>query len=605
VKRHYRENYYVLSEGVITLSRDPEAPPDCYRPSTAESLRKFRFSRLGEKGQQLDVHLLEALADAMTVDVPNPDVTADPRPDADTPAGFTYLSQFVDHDLTKDITGTDFGEDVTVAELIQGRSPALDLDSVYGRGPGHVKDSKFYADDGVRLKLGKTGAVGFPDSGTNIDMDGFDLPRTGVGSTQAERRTPLIPDGRNDENLAVAQTHVAFIRFHNEVVDRLAAANTPSVLLFDKAKAEVVRHYQWLVLTDLLPRIVDPAIVDDVFTNGRRFFEPPNPHNEGYDEVNDREPGDYETGHGPKYYKQGDYPTMPIEFSVAAYRLGHSMVRGAYQWNRVFNSAGPGRIATLLLLFTFTGVNGIFRPLTSTPPPPEGVEVLDDPNAGDRLVLPTNWITDFRRLYEFDSAADPDLAPPNGQLNLAKRIDTLLVNPLATLPAGSFGGRGQTVTPPMRNLAFRNLVRANMVELASGQQMADMFKVRRLTDEQIIQGDGTGANLDALTDNQKTSLLNNTPLWFYILREAELNEGRLGQVGGRIVAEVFHRAIEGSRISIIREPFWRPSLGPDSQTFRMTDLLLVAYKADKDLLNPLGDAPPAAPPAPPDPAAPH
>src|SRR5664279_4271486 len=81
VKRHYRENYYVLGEGVITLSSDPESPPDCYRPSTAESLRKFRFSRLGKKGKQLDVHLLEALADAMTVDVPNPDVTADPRPD--------------------------------------------------------------------------------------------------------------------------------------------------------------------------------------------------------------------------------------------------------------------------------------------------------------------------------------------------------------------------------------------------------------------------------------------------------------------------------------------------------------------------------------------
>ena len=80
-----------------------------------------------------------------------------------------------------------------------------------------------------------------------------------------------------------------------------------------------------------------------------------------------------------------------------------------------------------------------------------------------------------------------------------------------------------------------------------------------------------------------------TPLWFYILREAELNGGRLGAVGGRIVAEVFHRAMEGSRTSIVREPHWRPSFGPDPDTFRMTDLLLFAFEGKADLLNPLGD----------------
>ena len=80
-----------------------------------------------------------------------------------------------------------------------------------------------------------------------------------------------------------------------------------------------------------------------------------------------------------------------------------------------------------------------------------------------------------------------------------------------------------------------------------------------------------------------------TPLWFYVLREAEFNGGRLGPVGGRIVAEVFHRAIEGSRTSIVREPSWRPAFGPDSQTFRMTDLLLFAFEGKADLLNPLGD----------------
>ena len=572
MKRHFRGDYYVVGEGVLAYD-DPRAPvdkrsPTCHRPSTTEQLRKFRFSRLGPRGEQVSVELLKAIATAMTVDVSNPDS----RPDATIPAGFTYLAQFIDHDLTLDKTAVEFGEDITVAELLQGRSPALDLDSLYGRGPNHSRDEKFYASDGIRLKTGR--AVGPPLG----DRDGFDLPRTGVGSTQAERRAPLIPDPRNDENLAVAQTHLAFIRFHNQVVDRLAETGTPSALLFNKARKEVVRHYQWLTRTDFLPRVVNPAIVDDVFTNGRRYFEvaapPDDPYREGYTQP-------------------GDYPTMPIEFAVAAYRLGHSMVRGAYQWNRIFNSAGPLGIATLLQLFTFTGLNGNFTPGST-------IAELDDPNSGAALQLPTIWLADFQRLYDFTEAGRADLTPADGQLNVTKRIDTLLVNPLGELPAGSFGGRGTNPPADQRNLAFRNLVRANMVNLASGQQMAEKLGVTPLKDDDIINGNG-GASLAGLSDDQKSSLLTSTPLLFYILREAELNDGRLDGVGGRVVAEVFHRSIEGSRNSTLREPGWRPWLGPDENTFRMVDLLLVAYEGSKELLNPLGDAQPEPPAPPPQP----
>jgi hypothetical protein len=73
-----------------------------------------------------------------------------------------------------------------------------------------------------------------------------------------------------------------------------------------------------------------------------------------------------------------------------------------------------------------------------------------------------------------------------------------------------------------------------------------------------------------------------------VLREAELNGGRLGGVGARIVAETFHRAIQGSASSIVRDPAWRPTLGPDSSTFRMVDLLLFAFEGKKSLLAPLG-----------------
>ncbi|GAB3974508.1 hypothetical protein GCM10027615_40140 [Plantactinospora veratri] len=279
---------------------------------------------------------------------------------------------------------------------------------------------------------------------------------------------------------------------------------------------------------------------------------------------------------------------MPIEFSVAAYRLGHSMIRAVYDWNRVFNTSDhPDVLApgTLELLFQFSGTSGILSP--------DGT--VADPESGSFERLPTNWIADFRRLYDFTEAGRDDLVavvrrdesdPGQRQLNLTQRIDTRLVDPLRNLPLGSFGG--QDAPPPIElNLAFRNLTRAVMVRLASGQQLAQLFDLVPLKGDEILSG-LDGAVLDGLSDEQKAELTTNTPLWFYILREAEFNGGRLDGVGARIVAEVFHRAIEGSRISILRDPTWRPTLGPDDETFRMVDLLLYAFEGKAELLNPVG-----------------
>ncbi len=562
MKRHVRDNYYVVGEGILTY--DDKHKPVCLRPSTEAEMRKSRFSRMGPKGKQLDDATRGSLAEAMTAVGAQPD-SATPT----VPAGFTYLGQFVDHDLTFDKTAAALGDSVTVEELIQGRSPSLDLDSLYGRGPGDSADARFYS-DGKRLKMGRTAATPFPDNGTNHDIDGFDLPRVGFGSKKAERRAALIPDPRNDENLAVAQTHLAFIRFHNRVVDKLAGEGAPSVTLFKAARATVVKHYQWMLRSDFLPRIVDKAVIDDVFHNGRKFFEVV-PHVELDDKLRKNPTYSY------MRLQPGDMPTMPVEFSVAAYRLGHSMIRGAYQWNRVFRAGGPGPIASLALLFTFSGTSGILSPDGN----------LDDPETGSFERLPTNWIADFRRLYDFAEVGRADLVVPAAAGNKTKRIDSLLVDPLKQLPLGSIGERGNTPPSPQRNLAFRNLTRAQMVELATGQQMAAFMGITPLTPAQIINGNG-GAVLTGLSDAQKDALTKDTPLWFYVLREAELGSGRLKGVGGRIVAEVFHRAMEGSQNSILRDPSWKPTLGPNANTFRMVDLLLFAFEGKAELLNPLG-----------------
>jgi len=260
-------------------------------------------------------------------------------------------------------------------------------------------------------------------------------------------------------------------------------------------------------------------------------------------------------------------PTMPVEFSVAAFRLGHSMIRRDYNWNKRF----PGGAGELFFLFEFSATSGTL---------------------GGSPRLPSNWIADFRRLYDFKGeAGKSNLAAPGG-LNFAMRIDTLLANPLKFLPKGSFGGKAADEATVRANLAFRNLERAKMVKLATGQKMVASLKskgirVTALTKPQIRNGSG-GAKLDALTARQREGVATNTPLWFYVLREAELNDGKLKGAGARIVAETFHRAMEGSQHSIVRDPAFRPTFGPDSSTFRMVDLLLFAFEGKKALLAPLG-----------------
>ncbi len=530
--KHGSESFFIEGEGLLTTQvggrtgqePDPMTESDSPRATAARALPAsapppFRFSRVGPRGTALSAPVTRKLARAMVVGGGG---------EGDVPAGYTYLGQFVDHDLTMDRTDVMFGADVSPTDLLQGRSPTLDLDSLYGAGPGNAASTAFYEADGLRLKLGTT----VPAEGVRA-KPGHDLPRVGKGGLKAARRA-LIPDPRNDENLIVAQTHVAMIQFHNKVATTLPKA-TPQAQRFRRARRRVTLHYQWLLRHDYLPRICDPAVLDSVWDDGRRLVAP------GADPMS--------------------VPTMPIEFSVAAFRLGHSMVREAYNWNAKF----PGTAGSLDYMFLFSALGGDL--------------------AGEKHLL-SSWIADWRRMYDFPAAAKPALKAPASGLNRAMRIDTRLTNPLASLPPSTFGGT-ESVPPMARNLAFRNLVRANMVRLASGQQMAIKLKavgvpVKVLTRNQIVTGSG-GAKLDALTAAEKDAVATRTPLWFYILREAELNGGKLDGVGARIVAETFHRAMEGSRFSIVREPTWCPILGPRRGTFEMTDLLLFSFGTKAEL----------------------
>jgi hypothetical protein len=256
---------------------------------------------------------------------------------------------------------------------------------------------------------------------------------------------------------------------------------------------------------------------------------------------------------------------MPVEFSVAAFRLGHSMVRQEYNWNRRF----AGKNGSISYMFDFSALGG---------------------DLGGNVKLASNWIADWRRMYDFGAAGHPKLKPASN-VNHARRIDTILTFPLSFLPPSTFGGPPSAGKGFIDNLAFRNLMRARMVKLASGQQMVQKLKsvgvdVQALTKAQIVNGSG-GAKLDKLTAAERDAVATRTPLWFYLLREAELNDGVLTGVGARIVAETFHRAIEASRFSIVRDKTFRPKFGRKNK-FEMSDLIFFAFAGKKSEINPLG-----------------
>ncbi|MGT2439971.1 peroxidase family protein [Bradyrhizobium betae] len=427
------------------------------------------------------------------------------------PAGFTYLGQFVDHDITLDLTS--FGDKEADPMAVQNfRTPALDLDSIYGLGPDgsrHLYARNSAGDNGKtpgpKLLIGKT--VNVPLGNVTGDHRN-DLPRSPEGFA-------LIGDHRNDENLLVAQTHLAMLKFHNKVCDQLAASGKPPGEIFEEARRIVTWHYQWMVLHDFVERITEKGLVAKILEQGRRF------------------------------YRFKKIPYMPVEFSAAVYRLGHSMVREVYSHNRIFTPGGvvPG---TLDLLFQFTGLSGgIIGDLAPNPiQPPLPLPVLS-----------SNWIIDWRRFHEILPSNPPGVA-----FNPSRKLDPFVVPQLHTLP-----GDGSS-------LPFRNLKRGVLLGLPSGQDVAKAMKIKNpLTPAEISKGtDGAVA--------KKHGLHEHTPLWYYILKEAEQRGGgeKLGPVGATLLAEVFVGLVHGDHQSYLwlKGKRWKPTL--PSQVpgeFTMADLL--------------------------------
>lgn len=446
------------------------------------------------------------------------------------PSGYTYLGQFIAHEITFDQTKGFVANGVIPDD---DRSPQIDLDSLYGGGP--ELDRELYKDH-ARLKVGET-FISTQDLNRQFPND---LPRN--ANDKEDPTKALIGDPRNDENLPVAQTHVAFIKFHNEVVNRLEKAGFAQDQIFESARQEVVRHFHRIILDDYLPRILDQDVLTTVLN------------------------GDIEWCKG----KTKTDLFMPLEFSVAAFRFGHSMVRSRYEWNSYHTSRKPYKSpAKLGELFEQTSFSG----------------KLGFPN------LPSHWVIDWRRFYEFRDFPDdfPDGHPVQDiDFNFSRKIDTAFDLHLDTIP--NFPQEG--FAPSQHALSTRNLLRGFTLNLPTGEEVAERLREEPLKRAQITSGPYLveSAAHKALLDDPV--LNGRTPLWYYILKEAEaeLNGGnRLGKVGSRIVAETLIGLIRNSSYSADHDPDWhlkfgRPAEAPER--FHMVDLLTAA-----DVVNPIGKLP--------------
>jgi hypothetical protein len=422
--------------------------------------------------------------------------------DSNIPAGYTYFGQFVDHDITLDVS-SNIDVETDARTINNMRTPALDLDNVYGRGPAlspylyafPPRDSatptaiKFIMGSNRSTVAGGPSTHNGGSAGMRVQTD-FDVPRV-PGSN-----TAIIGDPRNDENLFVAQFQMAMLKFHNNVVDMLVASGFTGDI-FIEAKRRVTHHYQWAIVNDFLKRICG----EDVVRNSLASVSAPV---------------------GSKF-------CMPVEFSVAAYRFGHSLIRNQYWVNHGF----PNQ--PLMDAFSF----------------------VRNPN----LPVLSSWVVDFNAFF------------PTGIgvpiFNFARKIDSFLANGLENLPG--FSG-------VMAILAARNLRRGLALGLPSGQATAKALGISPMTRAQLTSG--LPPNELELLNSNGGILLTKTPLWYYILRESAVLKGgnSLGPLGAKIVADTFIRMLKRDAESYLnKEGGFTPSLTSDVPgDFTVTDIIKAA-----------------------------
>jgi hypothetical protein len=445
------------------------------------------------------------------------------------PAGYTYLAQFIAHDISFDSRSDRFLEedypwnDIDVSKVKNKRAPLFDLETIYGYvkpiNEGETPRHELMQNHELPLlKLGDTG--GFDPPGTPGISYPNDLSR------KNESVMANIVDPRNDENLLLAQTQVAFTKFHNAIVLRLSESGRYKTKedLFDKARKVTIRYYQHIIFEDFLLKFIEEPFRDQVVNKVKS---------------------------GNSYYSATfDDKFIPLEFSVAAFRMGHSMIREEYNLNIKNN---PARLRSLML---FTG-----KGMTESKLP----------------TLPSVWIINWYSFYNIDNSFNTVGSNPNFAETLDTGLPIALLRLRPKLP-NTFGGIASSIA------AF-DLFRGRAFGLPTGQAIASAIGANPISSKDMgdllinKKIDGEILNPDEarkVKERLRTAFSEETPLWFYILAEAELQgDGKLGVVGSTILAETIIKILYLSEFSILREN-WETDedfLLKEYPTFGMAEML--------------------------------
>jgi hypothetical protein len=447
----------------------------------------------------------------------NPAVFSPNNPDnPNMTAGMTFLGQFLDHDITLDKKSV-VNANASPLQTVNFRTAAFDLDSVYGNGPSGSPELYDTRSGRIKFILQRIpGAEAVSRHGASRN----DVPRDAQGNA-------IVAESRNDENVVISQMQVALLSFHNAVTDQLAAQpayrGASAEHIFADARRLVTWHYQWIILHEFLPKTIGQERLDAILRGGLLYYHP-------HDAVNR-----FRTGDGR------EMPRIPIEFAASVYRFGHSQVRPSYRAN-----FGP------------TGGSPFFAFLfddAENPAAPDPNDLRGGKRAARRFI-------DWQTFFDFG----------DGNVRPNKRIDSKLSSVLMNLP----GSRGPSPGLPndgLQSLPARTMTRHINFGMPSGQAIARKMNLPVLAESQLSE-------LAPYALDAKYTMATSTPLFFYVLKEAEVMEHglRLGPVGARIVGEVFVGLLKEDPASYVSAaPQWKPTL-PSTRAgdFRMADLLQFA-----------------------------
>jgi len=466
----------------------PDLPPF----AEATDAMREQAKRLGEIGGILDA--MDNLSDPIQ-SIVNPAVFSPHNPDnPNMTAGVTFLGQFLDHDITLD-SKSPLLEASNPRRTTNFRSAAFDLDSLYGAGP---EDSPELYDLSSGDILFRVEAIPGSESVSRKGATRYDVPRDINGNA-------ILAESRNDENVIISQMQVAMLRFHNAVSARLRAdpanASVSPERLFKMAQRQVRWHYQWIILHEFLPLTIGEDRVSALLQSVRPEFN----------------------------------PKIPVEFSVAAYRFGHSQIRPSYRLNFGPTGGSP--------FFAFVFDDSI------DPANPDPNDLRGGKRAPRRFV-------DWQTFFNFG----------DGNFRPNKKIDSKISSEMMFMP-GSRAPSPGLPSDGVQSLPSRNLMRHVNFGLPSGQAIAQRLGLPALSAAQLSDLRSYGMDLS-------------TPLWFYVLKEAEVMEGglRLGPVGSHITGTVFIKLLKSDPTSYLAvQPAWKPVLPSTvAGDFRMTDLLSFA-----------------------------